>query len=88
MSKVTNVNLNPEGSTLATMTTTVDIIWVVHNDGSHYDGYDLEDFIKALNEGEFNADHRVSEAHDYTFFTSKADALAFMLEIDAKYPCN
>ena len=80
MSKVTNVNLNPEGSTLATMTTTVDIIWAVHNEGTHMDGYDLEDFIKFLNEGKFDADFRVSETHDYTFFTDKAKALAFMQE--------
>ena len=64
----------------------VNIIFTVHNSGSHYNAYVVKDFIKSLNEGEFNADHRVSETHDYTFFTSKADALAFMLEMDAKYP--
>jgi hypothetical protein len=56
------------------------VIWVVHNDKSHYDRYVLKDFIKYLNEGEFDADHRVIETHDYTFFTSKADALAFIAD--------
>jgi len=80
MAKVTNVNLNPKGSTLATLTTTVDIIWAVHNEGTHMDGYDLEDFIKALNSGEFNADFRVFEPHDYTFFGDYKKAKAFMKE--------
>jgi len=80
MSKVTNVNLNPKGSILATMSTTVDVVWAVYNEGTHINGYDLEDFIKFLNEGEFDADFRVSETHDYTFFTDKAKAKAFMQE--------
>jgi len=80
MSKVTNVNLNPKDSTIATMTTTVDIIWAVHNEGTHMNGYDLEDFIKALNSGEFNADFFSSEPHDYIFFDDYKKAKAFMKE--------
>lgn len=80
MAKVTNVNLNPKGSILATMSTTVDVIWAVHNEGTHMDGYDLEDFISRLNDDQFSADHRVIETFDYTFFTDKAKAKAFMQE--------
>jgi len=80
MAKVTNVNLNPKGSILATMSTTVDVIWAVHNEGTHMDSYDLEDFISRLNDDQFSADHRVIETFDYTFFTDKAKALAFMQE--------
>lgn len=69
------------------MTTTVDIIWAVHNEGTHMNGYDLEDFTKALNSGKFNADFSVFkhemlhlESNDYTFFGDYKKAKAFMKE--------
>ena len=81
MAKVINVNLTQEGSTLASMKTTVDTIWAVHHEGEPYmDGYDLEDFISRLNDDDFSADHRVIETFEYTFFTDKAKALAFLRE--------
>jgi len=76
MAKVINVNLTQEGSTLASMKTTVDTVWAVNKYECCLDGFDTQEFLKALNEGEFGS--------DYVFFDDKAKALVFLKECHDK----
>tara|TARA_R110000751_G_scaffold6629_1_gene28193 strand:+ start:49 stop:312 length:264 start_codon:yes stop_codon:yes gene_type:complete len=81
MSKVTNVNLTQEGSTLASMTTTIDTVWAVNKVECYVDGFDSEQFLDKLNRGEFDQDFRVAHlGSDFTFFDDKEKAYSFLEE--------
>jgi len=86
MAKVINVNLTQEGSTLASMKTTVDTVWAVNKYECCLDGFDTQEFLKALNEGEFQENSRVvaHNGSDYVFFDDKAKALVCLKECHDK----
>jgi len=92
MSKVQTISLHDPAVDFPRKTTTYEphsnkiaTVFAVNKVECFVDSYTSEEFIKALNAGEFDPDFRVAfNGSDFTFFEDKANALAFLQECHDK----